>query len=127
MLLVAGLFALQVGVPWFDISRSMDGWQYHGTSEGQATVTLFKPGPRASMIWVRFEPRQVVDGIGSQVQLTEVRCVEGQSRVLQQTNYSGHNLTGRSTVFNNPTAWIYSTPGTVSEGIFNRACGFMDN
>lgn len=117
------LAVMQLGIGWFDTSRDMNEWKYHGTSGNETVVALYRSGPRPATMWVRYEPKDPRNGIGSQIELMEVRCDAGQSRSIQRTNYSGHNLTGRSSMFNELEAWSYPTPGTLAESLFNRACG----
>lgn len=99
-----------------------DGWLYRGASGQYATMWFTRVGPRASMVWSRFELSTAERGIRSLRQLDEMNCETGQYRTVQQTSFAEPNLGGTATVIELVPQWEYPAPGTFSEGAYRVVC-----
>ena len=95
------------------------GWDYRGQNELAVYYTQQDRSPRR--LWVRGEYRVPHDGVWGVITLYEYDC-QGRSRVLQQSQYSGVNLSGEPVVIPGDGIWQYVVPGTAGVQLANLAC-----
>lgn len=107
------------------------GWTLVGNND--STVMFIKPEPTPPgaafrRVLVRFEEAEPFDRSGfasmSNVEVADVDCAGGKTRVIQDTRYTEPNLQGESRV-DRPAepAWRTEAPGSFGAGIIKAACG----
>lgn len=118
---------------WNGPALDTQGWFVGGVGADNNTVLLLKPFPHSRKstvrkIWARYEFAKV-DTSGafatlSYVDVDEVKCIDRELRIIQETDYTNNNFGGEPSrnLYTPNAQWSFPIPGSLGDTIATLAC-----
>jgi hypothetical protein len=117
------LWAILEPMGWTPLAFNADD-----TLSAYVRFPVVRPPGAFPRIWVRWEystpQTDRYPNYRSIMDLNEVNCSQGTTRIIQEQTYIGNNFEGEaSSSLTGPTTWQYPGPGTFNESILRVVCG----
>ena len=111
------VFALTAQAEWTFVGDNPEGDRYF------LDLSTIKKSANGHRAWEMADEARGRNGTLSIRRLTEYDCRNERSRVLQQSQHSGHMGSGEVVhSSSSPASWRYVSPGSVGEWFFDAVC-----